>query len=301
MRKRIAAFSVFCALATAQGGEAWADGATPRPERDWMTAREAATTTRALGLANNMSASASGTSAIYHNPAGIASAMMYAVDAGYYYDNADNGHGAEINIVDMKSNEYVGAALGMQYQYASPESAGRHFVSARLGIAVPLANNILSLGVSGIYNYMKYNGEKVVSQFTMDAGLIVRPIEWLSIGVSAQNLIVGGEDDWMPRMITAGVAVGSLDWGVSAMFDASFNLSAEDIANSGSYGVGVEYTLKNLIPIRAGYRYEMGGHHVAAAGLGYRHGTGFFGLDLAYQHHFGQTNDLFSATVSLYF
>ena len=166
---------------------------------------------------------------------------------------------------------------------------------------MPLAGNILSLGVSAVYNYMKYNGDKVVSQFTMDTGLVVRPLDWISLGLSVQNLIVGNHEDWMPRMITAGVAVGSLDWGVSVMFDASFYLNANEIAKTGSYGAGIEYALKNIVPIRLGYRYEESNHHVIAAGLGYRHDSGMIGVDLAYQHHFGFENDLFSAALSLYF
>ena len=92
MNKRLA---TLCACGFALGlwnNLAYADDGVevhlPRVEHDWMTAREMATTTRAMGLANNMSTSASGTSAIYHNPAAIASAMMYAIDAAYYYDNA---------------------------------------------------------------------------------------------------------------------------------------------------------------------------------------------------------------------
>ena len=57
-------------------------------------------------------------------------------------------------------------------QSAAPNAHSRHYVSTRLALAVPLAGNILSLGVSAVYNYMKYNGDKVVSQFTMDTGLV---------------------------------------------------------------------------------------------------------------------------------
>ena len=305
MSKRIATLFALCAAIGLGNNFAYADDVetshAPRLENDWMTAREMASTTRAMGVGNNMAASASGTAAIYHNPAGVASAVMYALDASYYYDNADNGHGGQINVVDMKSNPYVGAGLGIHYQYASPEDPSRHYVSTRLAIAVPLADNLLSLGVSAVYNYMKYDGQKIVSQFTMDTGLIIRPLKWISLGLSVQNLIVGDSEDWMPRMITAGAAVGSLDWGVSIMFDASFNLNADDIASTGSYGAGIEYSLKNVIPIRIGYRYEEDDHHVVAVGLGYRHDGGMIGIDLAYQHHFGFTNDLFSAALSLYF
>ena len=191
-------------------GAAFADAEKPVPrmENDLLTSREILSTTRAMGLANNMVASSSGTSAVWHNPAGITSAVMYAVDAGYYYDNDANGHGFEANVVDMKSNQYVGAAIGFTYQYSEPSEPSQHALQSRIGLAVPLADNMISLGVSFVYSYMKYDGEEFMSQFTMDAGLVIRPLKWLSLGVAAQNLIVGKFDKWMPRMISAGIAAG---------------------------------------------------------------------------------------------
>lgn len=311
MRNRIAAMASLSILASLWATHAFADDPNTtnkaRLRHELLTSRDMNSTTRSMGVANNMAATASGTSAVYHNPAGIASAVMYAMDLSYTYDNDASGHGVQLNLVDMKSNSYVGAGLGVHYQYASPGDLSRHYVQARLGVAVPLAGNILSLGLGAVYNYMEYHGKELVSQFTLDTGLIVRPLDWISLGLSVQNLIVGDYEAWMPRMISAGIAVGSLEWGLSVMFETSFDLSADKIDETGAYGVGVEYSLKKLIPIRLGYRYEMSDgsddhdEHVLAAGLGYRHSAGTFGLDLAYQHYFNDANDLFTASVNLYF
>ena len=298
MHKSVAA--VFSCLCLSFATSAWAESPAPRYEGDVLTSRELLTTSRGAGLANAMTASASGSAALWHNPAAITSAMMYTFDAAYLFDNAVGGHGFEVNLVDMKSNRYVGAGIGMIYQYSSPDSLTDHLVQARLGLAVPLADNLISLGLTAVYSYLKHDGSRFMSQFTLDAGLSIRPLEWLTLAVSVQNLIVGDYESWMPRMISAGIAVGSIDLGLNVMFDTSFNLSADDIASTGSYGGGIEYTLKRLIRIRVGYRYE-DGHHVIATGLGYRHGEGLFGLDLSYQHHFKYKNDAFSASLNLYF
>lgn len=273
------------------------------PEGDYLTAREFLTSTRGYGLGNAMVASASGTSAIWHNPAGIASAVMYSVDANYTYNHAISGHGVETNVVDMKSNPYVGMGIGFLYQHAAPTNNDtEHLIHVRFGFAVPLANNIISLGVSGLYSHILYNGDKLLGQFSMDVGLIVRPLEWMSIAFSAQNLIVGDYKMYMPRMIAVGISAGSIDLGLNAMFEASFNISADNIGASGSYGVGVEYVLKKLVPIRVGYRFENDDHHVLTAGLGYRHSEGLFGLDLGYQHHFNDySNEVISGSVNFYF
>ncbi len=270
-------------------------------DSETLTSRQILTTPRGFGLANAMSASGSGTAAVWHNPAAITSALMYAVDAAYFYDHNIGGHGFETNVVDMKSNKYVGAGMGFLYQYADPGKT-QHTAHLRLGLGVPLADNLISLGVTGMYTYVKYDGQKLISQFSMDAGLVIRPLAWLSLAFTAQNLITGDHADRMPRLITAGIAAGSLELGLNVMFDASFNVSAKDIAKSGAYAVGVEYVLKKLVPIRIGYRYETDTHHVLAAGLGYRHMEGIFGLDLSYQHHFQNVeNDIFSASINFYF
>ena len=277
--------------------------AMAKTEGDYLTAREYLTSTRGYGVANAMVASASGTAAIWHNPAGISSAKMYSVDAAYNYDNDVNGHGFEVNLVDMKSNEYVGAAVGFLYEHMAPtDGVTEHRMHLRFGVAVPLANDVISLGVGGVYSHILHNGDKLLGQFTLDAGVIVRPLSWLSVGFSAQNLIVGDYKAYMPRMIAVGISAGSVELGLNGMFEASFNISADDIAKSGSYGVGVEYVLKKLVPIRVGYRYEGEGHHVLAAGLGYRHNDGMFGLDLAYQHHFNDySNEILSGSLGFYF
>ena len=303
MHKRTIIYQAFflSVLMLAGSGIGFAQDSPLIKRGDVMTARNILSTTRGYGVANAMCASASGTSAVWHNPAGIAEAIMYSVDASYLYDHETSGHGVEVNVVDSKTNEYVSAGLGFLYEYGKPDES-QHLINARFGLAVPLADRLISLGVTALYSYLRYNDEKVVSQFSMDAGIIVRPLEWLTIGFAAQNLIVGSNADYMPRIISFGIAAGSIEYGFNVMFDASFNPNAENIGKSADYSVGAEYLLKKLVPIRAGYRYEADNHHVLAVGLGYRDSGGLFGIDLAYQHHFNApTSELFSAAIEFYF
>ena len=266
---------------------------------DALTSRDMLTTVRGLGLANAMVSSGAGTSAVWHNPAAITSAMMYSIDASYLYDHGVGGHGVEINLVDMKSNSHVGAGIGFVYEYSA---GAQHLISTRIGVGVPLADNLISLGVTGVYSYIERHGKEHLSQFSMDVGLMVRPVSWLAIGFSAQNLIVGDYEIYMPRMITAGISAGSIEYGFNVMFDTSFDISAKDIGKTGSYAVGLEYVLKKLVPVRLGYRYEGKDHHVISGGLGYRDESGRIGLDLAYQHHFDNyTSEIVSGSLGVYF
>lgn len=270
---------------------------------DDLTARERLSTARGVGLANALVANASGTSAVWHNPAAITSAVMYSLETAYRFNNATNSHGVQANILDMKSNPYVGAEIGYNYEYSKIEGKSQHFHHVRLGLAVPLADNIVSLGVTGAYSNIKYNGDNTLSQFTMDVGLMIRPTNWLSLAFTTQNIIVGDYELVMPRIYAAGIAFNSLELGLGFMFEASFNGSADDIAKTGSYGVGFEYLLLGSFPIRLGYRYEMpDDQHVFAAGVGYRDKAGMVGVDISYQHHFEPSeNDILNAGLSLYF
>jgi len=272
-------------------------------QNDDLTARERLTTARGLGLANAMSASAGGTAAVWHNPAAITQAFMYSIEAAYRFGNNNGTHGFQVDLLDMKSNEYVGAEIGYDYEYSKPNDKSQHFNHVRLGLAVPLANNMVSIGVTGVYSNIKYDGDTALSQFTMDVGLMIKPLSWLSLSFAAQNLIVGDYAYIMPRMYTAGIAFSSLEYGIGVMFDASFNGSADDIKNTGSYAVGVEYLLIGEFPLRLGYRYEApDALHVIAAGAGYRDKGGKLGLDISYQHHFEPIeNDILNVSLGLYF
>ena len=268
-----------------------------------LTARQRLTNIRGAGLANALVASATGTAAVWHNPAAIADAIMYAIDAAYRFQNNDSTHGFQVNLLDMKSNPYVGAQIGYIYEYSKVNGTAQHYNHIRLGLGVPLATDMVSLGVSGSYENIRRDGKQVLSMGTMDVGLVVRPVKSLSLAIVASNLFVGRYADMMPRMISAGIAFNSLDLGLNLMFETAFNLSAEDIKKTGSFGVGFEYVLKNMFPIRLGYRYEMTDQqHVLAAGLAFRDSGGRLGIDVSYQHHFEPSNnDLFQAGFSAYF
>ncbi|MCL2325085.1 MAG: hypothetical protein FWC40_01075 [Proteobacteria bacterium] len=296
-----AILSLILGLVCANG--AWAEHDDNILTANMLTAHGKLTTTRAIGLSNAMTASASGTSAVWHNPAAISSALMYALDAEYRYTHQDGGHAVIANLLDMKSNRRLGAQIGYLYEYSKPHDKPQHLNHLRLGLAMPLADNLISLGLTGTYSHIKYGGEKVLAQFSMDVGLVVRPTQWLSLAFAAQNLIVGDFADTMPRMISAGIALSKLDWGLNLMFEAAFNVSAKDIADTGSYGFGLEYVVMQAFPMRAGYRYDgPHGQHVLSGGLGYRDKQGIVGLDIAYQHHFAeQTQDILSVSLSLYF
>lgn len=268
-----------------------------------LTARGKLTNARGLALGNAMVACAAGTSAVWHNPAGITSAMMYTFDLGYGYEHKDSGHQLQLNLLDMKSNRYIGSGIGFIYENARIDGKTYHLTHLRQGIAVPLADNLFSLGATVMYTNQQSGGKKLISQFSMDVGLMIRPLDWLSIGFAAQNLIVGDHKATMPRTVSTGIAISSLEWGINVMFDASFNLSAEDIKKTVNYAVAVEYLVRQMVPLRLAYRYEsLTGQQVIAAGVGYRNAKGIVGVDVSYQHHFKTPqNDIVSSSLSLYF
>jgi hypothetical protein len=260
------------------------------------------TTSRAIALNSAMSAAASGTSAIWHNPAGIGAALMYAAEAAYQYDNSKGGHGFGANVMDMKSNGYLGSAIGFAYEYSKADGKTRHASQTRFGLALRLQDGLVSVGLSGLYTNVKWGGKREISHFSMDTGLIIRPIPWFSLGFSAQNLITGDHADTHPRKISTGLAFTGLEIGLNIMGEVAFNVSAKSPKKTAEYAIGAEYFLVRAFPLRLAYRYESANSaSVVSAGTGYRDKSGYFGFDISYLHHFKPKNHIVSTSLSVYF
>ena len=194
-----------------------------------LHAEEVASTSRSAGLANAMTAGSAGTAALWHNPAGIVSAMMYSAEAGYNYDNASEISGISANIIDTKSNPYVGTAAAFTYETANPKEGPSHTAyHVRGGLAMPLVDGMVRVGGSVRYSAVDKDDEEVLAALMVDAGILVQPLEFLSIGASFLNLVNGGYDEEYPKQVAVGLALSSLGYGLMLSGDLVFDLSEEN-------------------------------------------------------------------------
>lgn len=258
---------------------------------------------RPLGMGEAYTAVASGTGALYHNPAGIARNLMYAVEGTYEY----NPFGSVLNaaVVDSKTNPDVAAGVSYSYFFGRgdfSEVSGHDF---RLGLALPVVPERVSVGVAGRYLITEADGVETIRGFTLDAGVLFRPANQLHVGVAGRNLIdVCPEDEFC-----AGVAPTIISGGLGFGDDTTFMLSADvgaDLTTDPDGAAllveaGAEFLAGGVFPLRAGFQHNAAlDANYATGGLGWRSETA--GVDLGARIDTGDADNLWiNGSFSVYF
>lgn len=232
------------------------------------------TSTRAMGMGEALRAAGSGAAAMYLNPAGMPTAEQYVAEAAYQSRPTDSTHIATVSVVDSITSPL---AAGLYYTFATsePEIAGQSVKTKThevgLGLALPIGK-VLSLGVTPF----KFNRQNGADSFSLDAGVVLRPIPGLSLGASGINLI---NDPPLLRKqlgLGAGYAFGEI---FLLEFDTRLDLDRREEV-SPRYGVGGELFLATAIALRAGAIHEAKEDATyVTAGVGYI--TGAAGVEAA--------------------
>lgn len=268
---------------------------------------------RAAGMGDAFTAVATGTSAIYHNPAGAARVPMYSLDAGYEY--TPDGNVLSASILDSKTNSSLAAGIGYGYYFGRGENdvRGHDF---RLALALPVVPDKISIGLGGRYLLMKdteilpdeKDGEPVPTDVqlmngpTVDAGILFRASKSLHLGVAAQNLVDQCKKaacrTIAPTIISGGAALG-LDLGLTLSADVGVDLTTGD-QPAPDIGVGAEYVIARVVPARLGYHYRGGVvQHLLTVGLGWTSSSA--GVDVGYQLDLQDTSRMyFMGSFSVY-
>ena len=268
------------------------------------TAQEFSQGVRSGGMGEAFTAVATGTSALFHNPAGAARASMYALDAGYEY--TPDGNALSASIVDSKTNPSIAAGVGYGYYFGRGDNDVRGH-DIRLGLALPVMPDRISVGVGGRWLIIKDTedvlddaGDPVPTDVelmngpTIDAGIMFRATNQLHFGVAGKNLIEqckkAGCETIAPTIITGGLSFG-LEMGLLLSGDIGVDIStSEDPAPDA--GAGVEYLIGGSVPIRAGYQYRGGlVQHLLTFGAGWRSTAA--GVDFGYQLDLLDTSNMF--------
>jgi hypothetical protein len=212
--------------------------------------------TRALGMGGALRGAATGDSALTLNPSGMSLMRAYVIEGAYAYDHLGGGASnlGRISIVDSTSGFNV--AGGVYYNYLADQTSNPHRSGHEGGVALsfPIGEHLF-LGGTGKYFRLHNEGALPagvptrVSGFTFDAGLTLKPVNAVSIGVVGQNL-VDLHTDRAPRTVGGGITVGAttdLLFAVDGVYDYS----------SSSHKVwhvmgGGEYLVMKRFGLRAG-------------------------------------------------
>jgi hypothetical protein len=229
-----------------------------------------------------------GAEAVGGNPAAIALFKRYQVEASGAWDPTNNFLFGEVAVADSASSEL---ATGLSYHIITMgDGETRRTVHVNtLALAVAFGS-VFAIGLSGRNHII--TGYNETNSITMNAGIVVRPWEFLSLSVSGHNLIDNFNPD-IQRYFT--FAASGL---IAGVFSPAFELKGDfnlPVARF-SVGTGAEYILADNFPIRAGYSYD-GPRDVHAISFG----LGFFlegsGIDLAYRHEINGPGRMLALTI----
>jgi hypothetical protein len=263
---------------------AFAQAAPTAPDlRDVMSARN-------HGMGGAFESLGYGAEVILGNPAALTLYKRYQVEGNGGWDpGLGYGYGS-IAVADSTTL----VAAGISYQFCTFGGEERRWAhTTTLALAYPLAE-FLHLGVAVRYNVLI--GASNTNSVTMNAGLVVRPADWLSVGISGHNLISVSNAD-LPRYFVVSVS-GLFFEQVTPVLDlwADFN---EPTARFDIRG-GVEWLVAQSFPLRLGYQYDgITQKQYLGGGIGYFvEGSG---VDLAYRQEVGQgaTGKLVALTLKL--
>jgi hypothetical protein len=248
-------------------------------------------TARSMAMGGAMRALGNGATGLYANPANLALTRVYHIQAlGAIWPEARRqSYGA--TAVDSVTSRLAGA-VGAHYSWMDPDGVNRRWTDARLGLAFPFSDKFYA-GVTGRYLKLSQEGgfrlnsaiggptdlaagglrdQSIVSNFTFDAGLTVRPTPSFAIGLVGSNLTNPG-NGLLPTSFGGGVGFGTRDFTFEADVLGDFSTYARTDGSTKTTMrtmLGGEYLAADHYPLRLGYRYDQGARsHALSGGVGY--------------------------------
>jgi hypothetical protein len=209
--------------------------------------------TRAAGMGGALRGAATGDSALNLNPSGMSLLRAYVIEGAYIHDSAgpfksDTGR---VSIVDSTSG--FNLAGGLFYDYISESAANGFKESGHEGgvaLSFPLGE-FLTMGGTVKYLRLSRSGTAPVRGFTFDAGVTVKPVAAVSIGVVAQN-IAEMNVDRTPRTVGGGITVGATTNFLLA-FDTVVQFVPAPVSDKvWTFMGGAEYLFAKSFALRAG-------------------------------------------------
>ena len=257
---------------------------------------------RPTGMGMAFTGVATGTGGLFHNPAGIASRMMYAIDGTYEY--TPNGSVLNAAVVDSKTNPDVSAGVAYSYFFGRDDFATSSGHSARLALAFPVLPERVSVGVGGRYLNTTVDEVQVMNGVTIDAGALFQATDLIQVGLAGQNLIDLCDDPSChlvaPTLISGGAAVGD-ESTILVSADGGVDLTSDPEAVHPFFEAGAEYFAGGTVPLRLGFQHlGATSQQLITAGAGVRMQTA--GVDFGFRMDLDEPQTFWAnGSVSIYF
>lgn len=235
---------------------------------------------RALGMANALRASPTGSSTLLLNPSGITLQPSFEIDATYSYLPQMGQHALNLAFVDSSSASRIGGGLSYSYLHGSPldfrTNRGLLFVGHDLtiGLAYPLGD-FISIGASGKYQRLTLSADPNNDRRSgydhhhgnLDAAatLSLAPFRLAVVGLN----VINAHNPTVPVILGIGASFGGMKNDPFLVgIDTAIDLTTWNRATA-RYSLGGEYTLKKFLGLRTGYTLDSAGavRHYASAGV----------------------------------
>lgn len=240
-------------------------------------------TARGMAMGLGARASATSTSGLAYNAAGLSIGRHYHIESAVQYEPQEARFATGASLIDSHSGP-VNAGVNFRYVHGNGND-GHGGYDGRLALGVPLGDHF-ALGLTGRYMSFWREGQDDADPYaehvTFDASIRVTPLPGFHIAALGYNLIDVGSP---LAPIQAG---GSASYTIDGTFTLAFDMLADfttfqnedgSMRPEAMIGGAAEY-FTGEVPIRAGYIYDTGrGIHYVTAGVGWMNRE--VGIDIA--------------------
>lgn len=223
----------------------------------------------------------SSVSALFDNPANMATSRVYHAAALLQIWPEASRQSYGIGAVDsVGSSSRVAGGLGATWTRQDPDGVDRTATDLRFALAYPFSDRLF-VGAGGRFMWLSQNGagplgpsyasaglagDKILKNFAFDAGLTLKPGAGFSIALVGNNLN-GADNGFQPLTLGGGVGFMKEKFGIEA--DVVSDLVTWD-ENKLRAMLGMEVLFGDHVITRAGYRFDQGAEsHSGSLGLGY--------------------------------
>jgi hypothetical protein len=249
---------------------------------------------RAVGMGGALNALGVSTASLFLNPANMALARVYHIEALAAYSPEAKRQTYGLAIVDSVLNSaHVAGGLGGTWSEFDPSGIHRTWTDVRAGVAVPLGdhlalggavrwlhvNQALGAGPFGISDASDGSSGALFNSVTLDAGATVSVLDGLRIGLVGHNLTNPGT---ALAPITGAAGIGYFTPTFAIEGDGSLDFTTWNGTRGRLMG-GAELFLADRYALRAGWRYD-GGTKLNSPSLGVGYIDPHWSLEFGIRH-----------------
>ena len=252
----------------------WVIGAFPREVASGgPPLPETMETARGMAMGLGARASATGTSGLAYNAAGLSIGRNYHIATAASYEPQAERFSIGASLVDSQSGP---VNMGTNFRYiVGNGNDGHSGMDGRIALGLPLGEHF-AVGATGRYMSLLPEGQEggspLAEQVTLDASIRITPVPGLHFAALGYNLIDVGTS-----LIPIQVG-GSASYTIDSMFTLAFDMLADlssftnddgSLRPEAVLGAGAEF-FTGEVPIRAGYVYDTGRDlHYVSVGSGW--------------------------------